>query len=147
MARKPKATTVQGAVTAMQAVLSPPIEPPWPLPAESRPIWVEIIGRRARDEWQAIDLRFAWELAELLGRLRMEHEALSGEDSVIKGKANPRHRLIGDLEGRALGLARYLRIHPASEVNRPQHLRGKRQAQRQAAEAIGAVTGTSFLAN
>ena len=64
--RKTRADTLEGELKAMRNAGAIPLQPPWPLPKDARPIWNEIMERRARDEWQPIDLRFAHELAGVL---------------------------------------------------------------------------------
>ena len=116
-ARRTKATTVNGAVHAMQNALKPIPGPPWPLSAGARQVWDKILVRRSGDEWRAIDYEFAWELAELTVRLREEEKCLAEEGTVIEGgKTNPRHNIVTTMSKRRISLAIYLRVHPGSEA-------------------------------
>ena len=146
MPRQPRASTVAGALAAMESATSEPLPPPWPLPASCRSIWTEIVARRARGEWREVDLHFAFALAGVLAQLHDEQQRLSGEGSVIDGKANPRCAIVGDLERRAVSLSKFLRIHPGSDYrSTPSTVRGKREAEKAARAAIGAI-GSGFLA-
>lgn len=148
-ARRTKATTHDGAVKGMQDALKPTADPPWPLSAEARLVWNEILIRRSRDEWRAIDYRFAWELAELTVRLREEERLLSEEGTVIgsdKGpKTNPRHGIVTTMSKRRINLAIYLRVHPGSEAVHAHHVAGPRLAE-QAARAAVTQPDVDFLA-
>src|SRR5262245_24807838 len=111
----------------MQNALAEPIKPPWPLTPAQRPIWREIVAARARDEWQPVDLRFAWELAAVVARLHAEDARLAEEGSILDGrygaKINPRDGIVRGLSRRAVWLATYLRVHPASVAEYPQLVR------------------------
>ncbi len=136
MRHKPKANSVEGAVHALQNVNADPLAPPWPLTAAQKPIWDEILLRRARDEWQPVDLRFAAELARVIVELRREDRRLSREGFVVESdrgpKQNPRAIVTKALSGRALALARYLRIHPGSDYRDPSLVRGMRGEEQEA---------------
>jgi hypothetical protein len=140
MKRKIKASSVDGAVNAMQNVLAAPLPSPWPLSKAQQPIWDEIVLRRSRDEWQPIDLRFAWELADVMVRLKEEKDLLKGEGTVLAGErgatANPRNRVVQQLSRQAMSLAVYLRIHPASDYAEPQLARAGRKAEQEARTAM-----------
>ena len=81
------ANTVQPASTAQSSPIRPPclrrLPPPWPLDKRHRPVWEEIIHRIARDEWHAIDLRFAWQLTNTLVALHDEERRLNVEGSMV----------------------------------------------------------------
>jgi hypothetical protein len=140
MKRKIRASSVDGAVNAMQNVIAAPLSSPWPLSAAQKPIWDEILLRRSRDEWRPIDLRFAWELAEVLVRLKEEKKLLADEGTVLAGErgptANPRNRVVAQLSRQAMSLAVYLRVHPASDYAEPQLARAGRQAEKEARAAM-----------
>ena len=140
MKRKLKATSIDGAVNAMQNVIAPPLLPPWPLSKAQKPIWDEILVRRSRDEWNAIDLRFAWDLAEVMVRLKEEKRRLVSEGTVLEGErgptANPRNRVVQQLSRQAMALAVYLRVHPASEAGHPGLITATRKAEREARSAM-----------
>jgi hypothetical protein len=140
MSRRTKATSIDGAVQAMQAVIAEPLPPPWPLKARQRPIWDEILLRRARDEWQPIDLRFAWELSDVLLRLHDEDRRLRREGTILASasgpRINPREMIVRALSKRALSLATHLRIHPASDYAEPERARAGRRAETEARSAI-----------
>jgi hypothetical protein len=135
-----KATTVDGAVHAMQNVLAAPLPSPHPLSKRQKPIWDEILLRRSRDEWQPVDLRFAWELTQVMVRLQDEETQLLQEGSIIEGKAgakmNPRDSIVQSLSRRAMSLARHLRIHPASDADHPDRVTSGRQAEKQARATV-----------
>lgn len=130
--RRTRATTVDGAVQAMQNVLADPLPPPWPMTKRQRTVWDEILMRRSRDEWQPIDLRYAWDLSEVICRLKEEKNRLRKEGFIIIGergsKPNPRAQVVRLLSAQAIALARYLRIHPGSDYRDPSLVRGSRQA-------------------
>ena len=140
MTRKTKATSVAGAVKAIRNVLADPLSPPWPMPKSQRVIWDEIILRRSRDEWQPVDLRFAWDLSEVLLRLREEKRRLKREGFIVQtekgAKTNPRGQVVRLLSGQARDIARYLRIHPASDAEHPTKVIGHRKAEQQARAMI-----------
>ena len=140
MKRKSKADTVDGAVRAMQAVIAAPLPSPWPLSAAQKPIWDEVLSRRARDEWKPIDMRFAWELSDVLVRLHEEDGRLRKEGMLVETdrglKANPREMIVRMLSKRARELATHLRIHPASDYTEPQQARAGRAAEREARMAM-----------
>ena len=140
MKRKTKATSVDGAVQAMQAAIAEPLPSPWPLKAHQRPIWDEILLRRARDEWQPIDLRFAWELSDVLVRLHEEDGLLRKEGGIVESaggpKVNPREAVVRGLSKRAMALATHLRVHPASDYTEPQQARAGRLAEKDARSAM-----------
>jgi hypothetical protein len=140
MSRKTKATSVDGAVQAMQAVIAGPLPSPWPLSAAQKPIWDEILMRRARDEWKPIDMRFAWELSDVILRLHEEDGRLRKEGGIIESaagpKVNPRESVVRGLYKRALALATHLRIHPASDYAEPERARAGRQAEKEARSAM-----------
>jgi hypothetical protein len=136
MNRKTKATSVDGAVQAMQNVLAAPFFPPWPLSKAQKPIWDEIMLRRSRDEWRPIDLRFAWELSDVLVRLHEEDGLLRKEGGIVELKVNPRESVVRGLSKRAMALATHLRIHPASDYTEPQQTRAGRKAEQEARSAM-----------
>lgn len=121
---------------ALTGTLTKPLDPPYPLDPALRPIWDEIINRRARSEWNPIDLRFAWELTEVMGRIRDERQALKEEDMLVHTKSGPRvnPRLTGirTLQNQQFELARYLLLHPASDTADAPKLTGNRKANREA---------------
>jgi hypothetical protein len=140
MRRKTKATTVEGALKAFRAVSAPPLQPPYPLSDEQRLIWSEVLSGRSRDEWKAIDLRFAWELSDILVKLRREDQLLTDEGYIIFGergsKANPRGSIVQALSRRAVWLATYLRVNPAAEAGQQQQVTAARTAERAAKRAM-----------
>jgi len=140
MKRKSKANTVDGAVRAMQAVIAAPLPSPWPLSAAQKPIWDEVLSRRARDEWKPIDMRFAWELSDVLVRLHEEDARLRKEGTVVDGaagpKVNPREMVVRSLSKRAREIATHLRVHPASEVREPTMVTAGRNAEKEARMAM-----------
>jgi hypothetical protein len=140
MKRKSKADTVDGAVRAMQNVIAAPLSSPWPLSAAQKPIWDEILLRRSRDEWKPIDMRFAWELAEVMVRLKEEKKLLVDEGTVLAGErgptANPRNRVVAQLSRQAMSLAVYLRVHPGSDYRDPTLARAGREAEKEARMAM-----------
>ena len=75
--------------------------------------------QRARDEWQPIDLYYAFELADAFVKLHEEQAKLDIEGSVIEGptgpKKNRRGGVVSALQRQTLSLSRYLRLHPAAE--------------------------------
>jgi hypothetical protein len=145
--RKAKASSVSGQVLAMQNVLAPLLEPPWKLDRERLAVWREVIERRSRDEWAAIDLRFCVELVDVIHTRHEESQRLEAEGSVIDGKINPRFLAVTQLSNRALRLATYLRVHPSSETNRnPSLVRAGRSAERAARDTIGRIDAGTFLA-
>src|SRR5262245_18387899 len=136
MKRQIKATSIDGQVMALRSAVAASLPSPWPLSAQRKPIWDEILSRRGRDEWQAIDLRFAWDLIEVLVRLKEEKNHLQEEGSILDGmhgaRENPRARYLRLLSKQATELGRYLRIHPASESEHPTKVTSTRQAERTA---------------
>ena len=138
--RKTKANSVDGAVRAIENVLANPLPPPWPLSREQQPIWDEILLRRSRDEWQPVDLRFAWDLSEVLARLKEEKGRLHREGFVVEtekgNKPNPRGQVVRLLSSQARDLARYLRVHPASDAEHPHKVAGGRHAEQEARTAV-----------
>jgi hypothetical protein len=140
MVRRVKASSTEGAARAFQNVLADPLPPPWPLSERQRPIWDEILLRRGRDEWQAVDLRFAWELADVIGQLHEEEKRLSEEGLILESKAgpraNPRASIVLRLSRRAMWLGVYLRIHPASDAGHPHLVGGMRKTEKEARAAI-----------
>jgi hypothetical protein len=149
MPRKHRTNSVDGRVIAMQAVLSKPLRSPWPLLDGQQSIWAEIIARRSRDEWHAVDLRFVWRLVQVLSSLRQESVKLAGEDLIVVtdkgGKPNPRFRVVNDLQREAIALSRYLRVHPSSDGRTAEKFFGGRRVEEEARAAIGAI-GSDFLA-
>jgi hypothetical protein len=136
MKRKSRASTVDGAVRAMQAVIAEPLASPWPLSAAQKPIWDEVLSRRARDEWRPIDMRFAWELSDVIARLHEEEGRLRKEGMLVDGKINPREMIVRALSKRAREIATHLRVHPASDHPEPQRIRGVREAEQEARTAM-----------
>jgi hypothetical protein len=124
----------------MQAVFAEPLPPPWPLTKAQRPIWDEILLRRARDEWQPIDLRFAWELSDVIVRLHEEDGWLRKEGGIIESaagpKVNPRESIVRGLNKRAMALATHLRVHPGSDYRDPTLARAGREAEQEARMAM-----------
>jgi phage terminase small subunit len=148
MRRKVKATTIEGAVKAIRDVSAPPLACPYWLTEAQKPVWDEIISRRSRDEWNAIDLRFAWELAEVMIRLHEEKKALANEGSIIFGQAgakqNPRNQVVQTLSRQAIWLATYLRVNPSSDASHAQLVAGPRKAEKEA-RLIAAGTDPDLL--
>jgi len=140
MTRKIKATSVDGQVHAMRNVLADPLPPPWPLSKDQKPIWDEILLRRSRDEWQSVDLRFVWDLSKVLVSLREEEKHLAREGFIIDSergpKVNPRGQVVRLLSAQSRDLARYLRIHPASDAEHPTKVIGGRKAEQEARAAV-----------
>src|SRR5262245_13774693 len=98
MARKPRSTSIEGQLIALDAVRAEPRQPPWPLDHQQQLTWNDILLARSRDEWSKIDLRFAAQLAGILVALHDESERLGQEGHVIVGasgpKANPRTKIV-----------------------------------------------------
>jgi hypothetical protein len=137
MSRRIKATTIEGAVAAMQNAMAEPLPSPYPLDARLRPVWNEITQRRARDEWHEIDLRFAWHLCDVLAQLHDEEQRLTTEGTVVDDKINPRFLAVTQLSNRALRLATFLRVHPSSDVAyNADIVRQGRRAERAARKAL-----------
>ena len=151
MPRKHRATSVDGQVIAMQAAMSPTLPPPWPLDRKHRPVWDEIMQRRARSEWHAIDLRFAHQLCNTLVALRDEERLLAREGSMVateKGmKPNPRNTVVGQLRREAISLSRYLRVHPSSDGRTAEKFFHGRREEAEARETLAnGGDGAGFLA-
>src|SRR5262245_45947318 len=123
MRRRIQANTVDGALSAMRNASAAPIEPPEPLSAAQRRIWDAILLRRGREEWQPVDLPFVLDLTEVICRLREEKKALHKEGFILetdKGpRQNPRAFVVRSLNRQSMELARYLRVHPASDAEEP----------------------------
>jgi hypothetical protein len=142
MARKPKATSLDGMLKAMSNVLADPLPPPYPLDAKHKAIWNDILTRRARDEWHPVDLRFAWQLTNLLIRLKEQETLLEKEELLVNTEKgcvpNPRLAIVERLTRQTVTLSRYLRIHPASDGRDPTMVRGGREAEQKARAALPA---------
>jgi hypothetical protein len=140
MARKTKASSTEGAAKAFENVLADPLPPPWPLTKKQRPVWDEILLRRGRDEWQPVDLRFAWELTAVIVSLHDEERQLSKEGLILESergpRLNPRAPIVQRLSRRAMWLGVYLRVHPASETGHPDLVAGARTAERKARASV-----------
>jgi phage terminase small subunit len=142
-------------LAAVRAAREKKILPPQRLDPAARQLWPKIIERRARDEWTPIDLEFAVELALVIAGWRRESQRLEKEGAVLfnangrRPKANPRAAIVQTLSRRALYLATFLRLHPASDHAEPQKVRGKRLAEQAARELVAAVDegANAFLPN
>ncbi len=136
MADKTRATAIHGMLKALDDVRADPLPPPWPLSKQQKPIWDEILIQRARDEWQAVDLYYAWQLSDAFVRLYQERAKLDREGSIIESangpKKNPRGGVVSALQRETIALSRYLRLHPAAAGYEPTSIAGKRQAEAEA---------------
>jgi hypothetical protein len=138
MARHPKATSNDG--KALADVRAGPLQPPWPLSKQQKTVWAEILIAKSRDEWNPVDLRFAFELAGVLVELHEQEVKLDLEGAMIEGrngpKLNPRGRIVDQLARRSASLARYLRIHPGANGYEPSIVNGRRRTEQEARELL-----------
>lgn len=122
-----------------------PIDPPAHLRLRDadRPFWVAIVGARARDKWDDVDLAHAANLARTQATIEELQQVLEAEGHVItnnKGTpiANPVHSVLETLSRRAVALSRMLHVHPEAKVGESREQGKKLGKQREAERSLEA---------
>lgn len=150
--RKTKADSAQAMVRAMVNAALPDLQPPEhvTLSEQGKRFWIGVVRARARDEWDALDLVVAAQLAECQALIEQETVTLRTEGMVIPNDRgtlveNPRNRVVQTLAQREMALMRSLRMggKPAGEVH---HETKSRAVQRQATRARESLSDDELLA-
>lgn len=151
MPRKIKVTSVQGALAAFDAAREIP-EPPQRLGKKEMVYWIAIYSRRARDEWNPLDLIKAVQLARLYVRRDIEQNRLHREGgSVIKSgkdgisKRNPRDIHLIQAENLIMRTEKHLRLHSNADHKDPSQIRSARIAEEAARSALKVTEQDDFL--
>lgn len=126
-----------------------PIEPPAHLRLRDadRPFWLAIVGARARDKWDDVDLAHAANLARTQATIEELQQVLEAEGHVItnnKGTpiANPVHSVLETLSRRAVALSRMLHVHPEAKAGESREQGKKLKKQREAAGSLAGMADT-----
>ncbi len=118
--RRKRSDSAAAAIAATQAAALGPLEPPphVALRAADKPFWCAIVQARARDTWTEVDLAHAATMARAQADVERLQAEIDAEGDVIKGKANPKHKLMETLARRAVALARMLHVHAEATQGR-----------------------------
>ena len=110
--RKPRSDSITAVIFAIENTRKPLPEPPAQmiLRDSDRPFWDAIITGRAYEEWTAVTLVLAVQLARTQADIEQETATLVAEGSILDGKVNPRCQVIDVLEKRQMALLRTLRM-------------------------------------
>ncbi|WP_407460193.1 hypothetical protein ABFU26_11015 [Xanthomonas campestris pv. raphani] len=136
--RNRRSDSVAAAVTAAKNAAADSLQPPAHIdfPTEAWPHWLAIIGNRARDRWNDLDLINAAELAmihadiaRLRALVRLEGDMTQG------GKPHPAHKLLDTAGRRAIALSRMLHVHPEATEGRSRDAGNSLNLQREAQQA------------
>ena len=112
------AAAVKAAQNAALGSLKPPSHVALAKPAI--PFWDAIIQNRPRDRWNDADLAHAAVLARAQCDIEKLQREIAKEGNVIRGKENPKHKLVEMLSKRAVSLARMLHVHAEATTGRSQ---------------------------
>jgi hypothetical protein len=142
MARRLKATSVEGKLKAVTDGTSPYPAPPG-MGKKAARYWVKVMRAKARDEWTDYQLEVAVDLTRVLVQLDTEQNHLIKEGGVIQGatgpKRNPRLVNIGQLRGERVRLERHLRIHANAVAEHPTQAKGRREAEEAGRRMVGLI--------
>ena len=126
--------TITGAVSALQEAMRPlPSVPAHvKLRAVDLPFWVDILRARAREEWTALDLILAAQLARCQADIEIEQQFIYGEGSIMvndRGTSvtNPRLRALNELKQSQLATVKALALNATAKAD-PRDIAKKRQA-------------------
>ena len=126
--------TVSGAVNALQDAMKPlPAVPAHvKLRACDLPFWVDILRARAREEWTALDLILAAQLARCQADIEIEQTLIYSEGSIVvndRGTSvtNPRLRALNELKQSQLATVKALALNATAKAD-PRDIAKKRQA-------------------
>lgn len=102
-----------------------------------RPFFDAIISARARDQWDAVDLAHAVNLARTQADVERLQSVLDSEGHVVRNDrgtpvANPVHSVLETLSRRAVSLSRMLHVHPEAKVGESREQGRKLKKQRDA---------------
>lgn len=112
------AAAVKAAQNAALGTLKPPAHVT--LTKAATPFWDAIIQNRPRDRWNDADLAHAAVLARAQCDVEKLQREIAKEGNVIRGKENPKHKLVEMLSKRAVMLARMLHVHAEATTGRSQ---------------------------
>jgi hypothetical protein len=108
-----RADSASGAVAAVQEAARAVALPPEAanLPPPVRVALDEILRMRAPSEWSGPDVRLAMALARDLDLIERHGAGLAVESELVRGRPNPRFKLIDAAHARVLRTMRSLQIH------------------------------------
>ncbi|MCC8618915.1 hypothetical protein [Xanthomonas vesicatoria] len=136
--RNRRSDSVTAAVLAAKNVAAGGLQPPSHIefPQEAWPHWAAIIGNRARDRWNDLDLINAAELAMIHADIARLRALVRKEgDTIAGGKVHPAHKLLDTAGRRAIALSRMLHVHPEATEGRSRDAGNALNLQRQAEKA------------
>jgi hypothetical protein len=121
MKRKQRSDSATAAVAAAQS--SGAIIPPAHVRLRDcdHPFWLSIVNARARENWTAVDLENAANLARCKADIeRIQAEITAEGDTVVNQRGtqivNPKHLLLETLTRRCMALSRILHVHAEATV-------------------------------
>lgn len=145
MPRKRADSTTQ-AVTATQAAISGPIQPPAHIKLREGdlPFWEAIILARAADTWNTADLTHAANLARCQADIvRLQGDIETEGDTIVSARGlpvvNPKHTLVETLSRRAVSLSRALHTHAEATQGRSRDAGNKQALEAGQRAAVGAM--------
>jgi hypothetical protein len=140
-------------VRAMVHAALPDLEPPAhvSLSEHALAFWPGIIRARARDEWRAVDLVVAAQLAECQSLIETESAALRLEGMITTNDRgtqieNPRNRVVQNLAQREMALMRTLLMGGKTGGSDARNFAGARRAEATAREIAKELEADDLLA-
>ena len=89
MARKKRSDSAAAKIAAFAGAVND-IEPPKPLAQNEIIYWHDIVRARAREDWTAIDLMHAWNLAKLMAYIEVTHKEIAEQGmTLVNAKGTP----------------------------------------------------------
>ena len=141
--RTSDASSITGAVKAMQAALAGVFQPPpeAKLSEDDLVYWNAIIRARARDEWDENQLQVAAQLARTRRQLQEQEELLESEGMVVVNDrgtqiCNPRVSVVEQLTRRQMALMRSLQVNATASSGQAIHNKTKRKTERDSRQQI-----------
>lgn len=140
MARKKRSDSAAAKIAAFAGAVND-IEPPKPLAQNEIIYWHDIVRARAREDWTAIDLMHAWNLAKLMAYIEATHKEIAEQGMTLvnaKGTPvnNPAFVRLENLSRLALSYSTKLHVHAEATVGKSEDSAKRATKQRQAAQIV-----------
>lgn len=145
MAKKKRSDSTAATIAAF-AGASEYIQPPKPLTPEEEFYWHDITRARAREDWTAIDLSHAWNLAKLLAYIEQSHKEIETQGlTIVNAKGtpidNPAISRLEKLSRLALSYSTKLHVHAEATVGKSEDSAKRATNQRNASNVLNGLDG------
>lgn len=144
MARKKRSDSAAAKIAAFAGAANN-IEPPKPLADNEVIYWHDIVRARAREDWTAIDLMHAWNLAKLMAYIEATHKEIAEQGmTLVNGKGtpvnNPALARLETLSRLALSYSTKLHVHAEATVGKSEDSAKRATKQRQAGQTVDSAS-------